>query len=197
MNLPKAGVRSDFRRFKELHDKCDKVDTALTAFKLSSTIQLGNQLGNLQDLETIATNLVGAINELLTQINERTATLQTQINERSQYGVVTGLVTTAQTTPDMSVNVSSGTIYMANGDRFEVEADTMPVLAADPDNPRIDIIYINGTGIVSYYPGTAAAVPEAPETPGGSQLLAEVAVGALVTEIEAANITDKRKTITN
>jgi hypothetical protein len=184
--LPKAGVKSDFRRFEELNDKVDKVDTALTAFKLSSTIQLGNQLGNLQDLETIATNLVGAVNELLTQINER-----------SQYGVVTGLVTTAQDEPDMSVNVSSGTIYMANGDRFEVVADTMALIEADADNPRIDIIYINGIGLVSYYPGTAAAAPEAPETPSGSQLLAQIAVGALVTKIEAANITDKRKIITN
>lgn len=180
--LPKAGVKSDFRRFEELNDKVDKVDTALTAFKLSSTIQLGN----LQDLETIATNLVGAVNELLTQIKEKTS-----------YGVVSGLVTTAQDVPDMSVNVSSGIIYMQDGERFEVVADTMNVIEADADNPRIDIIYINGIGLVSYYPGTAAEVPEAPETPSGSQLLAEIAVGALVTKIEAANITDKRKIITN
>lgn len=186
MNLPRAGVRSDFRRFEELHDKCDKVDTALTAFKLSSTIQLGNQLGNLQDLETIATNLVGAVNELLTQIKEKTS-----------YGVVSGLVTTAQDEPDMTVNVSEGVIYMQNGDRFEVEADTMVLIEADVDNPRIDIIYINGIGLVSYYPGTAAEVPEAPETPSSSQLLAEIAVAANATAIETANITDKRKTITN
>lgn len=182
MNLPKAGVRSDFRRFKELHDKCDKVDTALTAFKLSSTIQLGN----LQDLETIATNLVSAVNELLTQIKEKTS-----------YGVVSGLEVTAQDIPDMSVNVSEGIIYMQDGERFEVVADTMNVIEADADNPRTDIIYINGTGLVSYMPGVAAEEPTAPETPLGSQLLAEIAVGALVTEIEAANITDKRKTITN
>ena len=156
--LPRAGVKSDFRRFEELEYY---------------------------------------FNEAKDELIEITAALQTQINERSQYGVVTGLVTTAQTTPDMSVNVSSGIIYMANGDRFEVAADAMSVIEADADNPRIDIIYINATGLVSYYPGTAAAVPEAPETPLGSQLLAEIAVGALVTEIEAANITDKRKTITN
>lgn len=180
--LPKAGVRSDFRRFEELNDKYDKVDTALTSFKLSSTIQLGN----LQDLETIATNLVGAVNELLTQIKEKTS-----------YGVVSGLVTTAQDEPDMSVNVSSGTIYMANGDRFEVVADTMNVIEADATNPRIDIIYINGTGLVSYMPGTAAAEPEAPETPLGSQLLAQIAVAANTTAIETSNITDKKKSILN
>jgi len=180
MNLPRAGVRSDFRRFEELHDKCDKVDTALTAFKLSSTLQLGN----LQDLETIATNLVGAVNELLTQIKEKTS-----------YGVVSGLEVTAQDEPDMTVNVSSGIIYMQDGKRFEVEADTKAVVEADAENPRIDIIYINGTGVVSYMQGIAAEVPKAPETPSGSQLLAEIAVAADATSIETANITDKRKPI--
>ena len=169
MSLPRAGVRSDFRRFKELHDKCDKVDTALTAFKLSSTLQLGD----LQRLETIATNLVDAINELLMQIKEKTS-----------YGVVSGLTVTAQDVPDMSVNVSSGVIYMQDGERFEVEADTMNVVEADADNPRIDIIYINGTGLVSYYPGTAAVEPTAPETPSSSQLLAEIAVAKNATAIE-------------
>ena len=182
MSLPRAGVRSDFRRFEELHDKCDKVDTALTAIKLSSTLQLGD----LQRLETIATNLVDAINELLMQIKEKTS-----------YGVVSGLEVTAQGEPDMTVNVSSGIIYMQDGKRFEVEAGTKAVEEADADNSRIDIIYINGTGVVSYMQGIAAAVPTAPETPSGSQLLAEIAVAALVTEIKAANITDKRKTITN
>ena len=181
MNLPRAGVRSDFRRFEELHDKCDKVDTALTAFKLSSTLQLGD----LQNLKTIATtNLVDAINELLMQIKEKTS-----------YGVVSGLTVTAQGVPDMSVNVSSGVIYMQDGKRFEVVADTMNVIEADEDNSRIDIIYINGTGLVSYYPGTAAAEPTAPETPSGSQLLAEIAVAKNAIKIEAANITDKRKLI--
>ena len=180
MSLPRAGVRSDFRRFKELHDKCDKVDTALTAFKLSSTLQLGD----LQRLETIATNLVDAINELLMQIKEKTS-----------YGVVSGLTVTAQDVPDMSVNVSSGVIYMQDGERFEVEADTMNVVEADADNPRIDIIYINGTGLVSYMPGVAAEEPTAPETPLSSQLLAEIAVAKNATAIETANITDKRKLI--
>ena len=180
MSLPRAGVRSDFRRFEELHDKCDKVDTALTAFKLSSTLQLGD----LQRLETIATNLVDAIHELLMQIKEKTS-----------YGVVSGLTVTAQDEPDMTVNVSSGIIYMQDGERFEVEAVTKAVEEADTDNPRIDIIYITGTGVVRYYQGTAAAEPKAPETPLGSQLLAEIAVAANATAIETANITDKRKLI--
>ena len=189
MSLPRAGVRSDFRRFKELNSELDELEEEFSALNLSLPLQLGdlqNQLGDLQNLETIATNLVDAINELLTQIKEKTS-----------YGVVSGLNVTAQDVPNMTVNVAEGTIYMQNGDRFEVVADTMNVIEADVDNPRIDIIYINGIGLVSYYPGTAAAEPEAPETPLGSQLLAEIAVAANATAIETANITDKRKTITN
>ena len=156
MSLPRAGVRSDFRRFEELEHY---------------------------------------FNEAKDELIELTAALQTQINERSQYGVVTGLATTAQAVPDMSVNVSEGIIYMQDGERFEVEADTMAVVEADADNPRIDIIYINGTGLVSYMPGVAAAEPTAPETPSSSQLLAEIAVAKNATAIETANITDKRKLI--
>lgn len=82
---------------------------------------------------------------------------------------------------------------MQNGDRFEVEADTIPVIEADATNPRIDIIYINGIGLVSYMPGLAAAEPTAPETPLSSQLLAEIAVAANATKVETADITNKSK----
>lgn len=182
MNLPKAGVRSDFRRFEELNSELDELEEEFSALNLSLPLQLGN----LQRLETIATNLVDAINELLMQIKEKTS-----------YGVVSGLEVTAQDIPDMSVNVSEGIIYMQDGDRFEVVADTMNVIEADADNPRIDIIYINGTGLVSYMPGVAAAEPTAPETPLSSQLLAEIAVAANTTAIETSNITDKKKSILN
>ena len=198
MNLPRAGVRSDFRRFAELNSELDELEEEFSALKLSLPLQLGD----LQNLETIATNLVDAINELLTQIDELEANLVdainellTQIKEKTSYGVVSGLVTTAQDEPDMTVNVSSGVIYMQNGDRFEVDTDVITVDTADTTNARKDIIYINGTGEVSYMPGTAAAEPTAPETPLGSQLLAEIAVAANATAIGIANITNKRKLI--
>ena len=159
MNLPRAGVRSDFRRFEEINSELDELEEEFSALNLSLPLQLGD----LQNLETIATNLVDAINELLMQIKEKTS-----------YGVVSGLEVTAQDTPNMSVNVSEGIIYMQDGERFEVEADIMNIMEADADNPRIDIIYINGTGLVSYMPGVAAAEPTAPETPLSSQLIADI-----------------------
>jgi len=161
MNLPRAGVRSDFRRFAELNSELDELEEEFSALKLSLPLQLGD----LKNLDTIATNLVDAINEIATNLVDAINELLTQIKEKTSYGVVSGLTVTAQDVPDMSVNVSSGVIYMQDGERFEVEADTMNVVEADADNPRIDIIYISGTGLVSYYPGTAAAEPTAPETP--------------------------------
>jgi len=180
MNLPRAGVKSDFRRFEELNSELDELEEEFSALNLSLPLQLGD----LQNLETIATNLVAAINELLTQIKEKTS-----------YGVVSGLEVTAQAVPGMSVNVSEGIIYMQDGERFEVEAGTIAVEEADAEKPRKDIIYINGTGEVSCMPGVAEEEPAAPETPLGSQLLAEIAVAANATAIETANITDKRKLI--
>lgn len=178
MNLPRAGVRSDFRRFKELNFDLDELEANLTALSLGLSIQVGN----VENLETVATNLVDAINELLTQIKEKTS-----------YGVVSGLNVTAQDVPNMTVNVAEGTIYMQNGDRFEVDTDVITVDTADTTNARKDIIYVNSTGEITYLAGTAAAEPEAPETPSGSQLLAEIEVAADATAIETENITDKRK----
>lgn len=166
MSLPSAGVRSDFRRFEELEYE-------------------------IEELEHGFEELEHGIEELEHEIEK----LKMMLEEKTSYGVVSGLEVTAQDIPDMSVNVSEGIIYMQDGERFEVEADTMNVMEADADNPRIDIIYINGTGEVSYTQGIAAAVPEAPETPSSSQLLAEIAVAADATAIETANITDKRKLI--
>jgi TolA-binding protein len=152
----------------------------------------------IEQLQTQASDMSDTIEQLQAQVSDMSDTiehLQTQILEKTSYGVVSGLEVTAQDEPDMSVNVSSGIIYMQDGERFEVEADTMAVVEADEENPRIDIIYINETGLVSYMPGVAAEEPTAPETPLGSQLLAEIAVAANATAIEAANITDKSKVL--
>ena len=119
--------------------------------------------------------------------------LLTHIKEKTSYGVYTGLGVTAQKTPDMTVNVAKGTIYMENGDRFEIEADIITIKTADETNGRKDIIYVNSVGKLSYLAGTAAAVPAAPSTPTGGLILAEIAVAAKATAIETADITDKAK----
>ena len=118
-----------------------------------------------------------------------------QIKEKTSYGVVSGLEVTAQDESDMSVNVSEGIIYMQDGERFEVDTDVITVDTADTTNARKDIIYVNSTGEITYLAGTAAEEPEAPSTPTGGLILAEIAVAANATAIGTENITDKRKLI--
>jgi len=86
---------------------------------------------------------------------------------------------------------------MQNGDRFEVNTDVITIDTADTTNARKDIIYVNSTGEITYLAGTAAEAPEAPSTPTGGLILAEIAVAANTTAIETSNITDKKKSILN
>ena len=121
------------------------------------------------------------------------ADLQLQIKEKTDYGVLSGLTVTAKEIPDMSVNVATGTVYDQYGYRHFVEGDTMTAIDADTENSRIDIIYLNAAYTISYFPGTPAAAPTAPDLPLNGTLIAEIAVAANATAIEAANITDKRR----
>ena len=118
----------------------------------------------------------------------------TQLLEATGYGVISGLTVTAQATPNMTVNVATGTVHMANGVRFTPAANSaLAVTAADATNPRIDIVYVSSAGIISYLAGTPAPSPAAPATPTDGFLLAQISVGAAVTTITNANITDQRK----
>lgn len=83
---------------------------------------------------------------------------------------------------------------------------TATITTADPSNPRIDRVCITVsdayyTGAlnqvaVNVVAGTAAASPVAPATPANSISLATIAVGAGVTSILTANITDTRAVVT-
>lgn len=116
------------------------------------------------------------------------------LNEKTSYGVISGLGVTQQAVADMSVIVATGVIWMASGDRFEPTANNaLAVTAADGTNPRIDIVYINSTGVITYLAGTAGATPAQPSTPAGGQLIATLLVTAGKTSILTADITDKRK----
>jgi hypothetical protein len=83
---------------------------------------------------------------------------------------------------------------------------TLTITTADPTNPRIDRIvatvrdafYTGAFNDVIYQvlPGTPAGSPTAPAVPANSISLATVAVGAAVTQINTANITDTRVEVT-
>jgi hypothetical protein len=83
---------------------------------------------------------------------------------------------------------------------------TLTVTTADPTNPRIDRVVVTVrdayyTGafndvIFQVLAGTPAGSPTAPAIPANSISLATIAVGAAVTQINTANITDTRTDVT-
>lgn len=158
----------------------------------------------LNELIAESNEFIAECNELKTLVEEDISVrlgatiqavddLQLQIKEKTDYGVLSGLTVTAQEVPDMSVNVATGTVYDQYGYRHFVEGNTMTAIDANTENPRIDIIYLNAAYTISYFPGTPAAEPTAPDLPLNGTLIAEIAVAANATTIEAANITDKRR----
>jgi hypothetical protein len=84
---------------------------------------------------------------------------------------------------------------------------TLTVTTADPTNPRIDLVcatvrdaYYSGAFndvIFQVIAGTPAGSPVAPTLPANSISLATIAVGAGVTQINTANITDTRVAVTS
>jgi hypothetical protein len=90
---------------------------------------------------------------------------------------------------------------------FNDAITTATIATADPTNPRIDLVCITVsdayyTGAlnqvaINVVTGTPAGSPVAPAVPTNSLLLATVAVGAGVTSIVTANITDSRVAATS
>jgi hypothetical protein len=127
----------------------------------------------------------------------------------------TDLAVTQNSPAGMSVLVASGWaaivgttqtnmgVYMAYNDASSVATIT----TANPSNPRIDLICITVSD--AYYTGslnqvafnvvagTPAGSPTVPSTPANSIALAQIAVGAGVTSIVTANITDVRVAATS
>lgn len=126
----------------------------------------------------------------------------------------TSMAVSQNTPPGMSVVVSSGWAAIvgttqANMGTYVAYNDANNVLTintANPTNPRIDIVcatvqdaYYTGSlndVILQVVAGTPAGSPVAPTLPANSITLAQIAVGAGVTSITTANITDTRVEVT-
>jgi hypothetical protein len=140
-------------------------------------------------------------------------TMQSIFNTTGVIGLAasaTSLQVTQSAVPGMSVSVAAGYaaivgttqsnmgVYTAYNDA----ATTATITTANPSNPRIDRVcltvsdaYYTGTlntVSINVVAGTPAASPTAPATPANSISLATIAVGAGVTSILNANITDTR-----
>jgi hypothetical protein len=106
-------------------------------------------------------------------------------------GVISGCDVTAQGVPNMTVAVASGKVRVSQT-IVPVTAGNVTISAANPTNPRIDLVVVNNAGTKSAVTGTAAANPKAPALPANSVLLAMVYVPASATSIPSNLITDKR-----
>lgn len=126
----------------------------------------------------------------------------------------TDLAVTQNGTPNMSVNVAAGRAFIRSGNASSIAAATyaamndatvnVAISAADPTNPRIDLVVIQvrdtnygeaaSDARLTVVTGTPAASPAVPALTSfpNSLVLAQVAVAAAVTTITNANITDKR-----
>jgi hypothetical protein len=103
--------------------------------------------------------------------------------------------------PGTNVANFSGTTYSAQALYFALNDGpvTKTITAADPTNPRIDIVVLQvndsqysgatNDAEINVIPGAPAASPTAPTAPANSLVLAQVAVAANATSITNANIT--------
>lgn len=117
---------------------------------------------------------------------------------------------TQQASPAMGITVATGMCYVAGTEGtsqgayacMNPTATDVTVTAAHASLPRIDIVVARVydtifSGALNQFSleviaGTPNASPSAPATPNNSLVLAQIAVGAAVTSIVNANITDKR-----
>jgi hypothetical protein len=125
------------------------------------------------------------------------------------------LAVTQNSPAGMSVRVAAGWAAIIGTTQANMGAyvaynnaqDTLTVTTANPTNPRIDRVVVTVrdayyTGafndvIFQVLAGTPAGSPTAPATPANSISLATIAVGAGVTSILTANITDTRVAVTS
>jgi hypothetical protein len=125
-----------------------------------------------------------------------------------------GTFTTTQSgTPGMSVLVGGGMAVIEDSRGTQLTrmslvthtttSNTLAITTADPSNPRIDLVILrvkqiemgdasDVPGSLEVIAGTPAGSPSVPSTPSGAIAIAQVAVGAGVTSIVNANITDVR-----
>jgi len=120
------------------------------------------------------------------------------------YGVVNGLKVVPTDPVSMDVQVETGKAYVADTLVEKGAVTDLTVTAADPTNPRKDIVVCDSAGTLSIVAGTPEAAlpsgnvgvytlnPEPPSIPADSIILAEIWVPAGATEISGSEIYDKR-----
>ena len=119
-----------------------------------------------------------------------------KISNKIIFGTDSTLKVTAKSTPNMSVDVSSGLCISAGLYNYSSTSVNIPIESNTASYPRIDaiVVYLNGiSSCIKVLKGTAAATPSSPVCTSNTYIkLAEVYVGAGVSSIQSSNITDCR-----
>ena len=107
-----------------------------------------------------------------------------------------GFIVSALTTPDLSVNVSSGECRI-QGKYLSSSITTNVLISANADSyNRYDLIVvdISDEGSIKVIKGTPSSNPTEPSVSSNQIVLAKVLVGSGVSSIQSSNITDLRST---
>lgn len=102
-----------------------------------------------------------------------------------------GVVTPTTSATVRGLDVTAGTTRVAAGTLNNFLATTVAFGAADPTNPRVDLVIVSDTtGAISVVAGTAGVIPAAPAAGAGNTALAAVYIPA--TAVVASWINDVR-----
>ena len=107
-----------------------------------------------------------------------------------------GFIVSALTTPDLSVNVSSGECRI-QGKYLSSSTTTNVRISANTNSyNRYDLIVVDvsGEGSIKVIKGTPSSNPTIPSASNNQIVLAKVLVGSGVSSIQSSNITDLRST---
>lgn len=116
----------------------------------------------------------------------------------ARFGVVSGIVVSAQASPDMTVKTTAGAANFGQTTRTTVAANSsIAIDASDPTDDRYDLISVNSSGTIVYTAGTPDPMAVPPEIPANEVPLAVIYVLAGATTITSAAIYDVRVTTGN
>ena len=107
-----------------------------------------------------------------------------------------GFIVSALTTPDLSVNVSSGECRIQGKYLSSSTTTNVHISANTGSYNRYDLIVVDvsGEGSIKVIKGTPSSNPTIPSASNNQIILAKVLVGSGVSSIQSSNITDLRST---
>lgn len=99
-------------------------------------------------------------------------------------------------TDDETIDVAAGEVRIG-GAQFSIDAQSVTLESADPDDDRFDVAVAGRDGQVEAVTGTPSSTPKAPSIPDDHVLLAIVGVPAGATGVTEADLYDARPVAPN